>query len=66
MQDCFMKSPLLLLLSLVIPNCRVPEKENHPIAVVRNTAVPAAAAHPVTTHSITDRPLSVDGIVELY
>jgi len=51
MKDYFMKSPLLLLLSLVIPNCQV---------------TPPAAIHPVTINPIKNRPLSVDGIVELY
>jgi len=66
MQVYFMKSPLLLLLSLVIPNCRVPEKGNAPMAIAGKAVVSPAAIHPVTTHPINNRPLSVDGIVELY
>jgi hypothetical protein len=60
MRYYFIKSPLLLVLSLIVPSCSVPaEREAHSIAATQKAADP-------DSRNGKDRPISVDGIVELY
>jgi hypothetical protein len=58
MKYYLIKSPLLLVISLIVPNCRISD--------IRDTCGPSSVADRNTIRSDKDRAISVDGIVELY
>ena len=82
MKYYFIKSPLLLVISLIIPNCRLPDAGDAPgpspatrAMVDRSSAVGTTiirskaadrTANCPATRSDKDGAIAVDGIVELY
>ncbi|HEX9509141.1 MAG TPA: hypothetical protein VF939_01565 [Puia sp.] len=68
MKYYFIKSPLLLVISLIVPSCRIPaiQDTRGPSPAAGTTIAGSKTADQNAVRSDKGRAISVDGIVELY